>query len=424
MHRYFSIYRSNPFYRHNIVFFFGSVSVGALNYLYYPIIGRLLTPGAFGEVQTLISLFLQLTIFLNVLSLVAVNLIAHQKSERTQKVVTELQLAALWVTAVVFLITALTATFWRDLLRFESGWPFVLLTLALMAAVPFTFQTAYLRGAKRFGVTSTANLLVAGGKILLSVLLVLAGLGTGGAIGGLIAAQVVGLIYAASKTGLSLKSASQILRARPWPDLRIIRSELSYIGYTLIGSLAVMLLLSLDVVLVKYFFDAHTAGLYAAVATVARVIFFLTASVAQVLLPSVKPGNLAADNNGLLLRSLGIVTLLSAPVLAVCALWPGQTLEILMGGQYVALSNLLPLLALAIFLVSILNVIVSFFLALRRYTPIMLVAGGAFLTLASMLLKHNSLQDIVMILFTGSAAIVGVVAVWFLVQKRGVLKYG
>jgi O-antigen/teichoic acid export membrane protein len=73
--------RSSVFLRHNAIFFIGSVAVGLLNYLYYPVIGRLLSPVAFGEVQTLISLFLQVAIFLMVLGLVTINIVANYKSD-------------------------------------------------------------------------------------------------------------------------------------------------------------------------------------------------------------------------------------------------------------------------------------------------------------------------------------------------------
>lgn len=418
MHRYLSIYRSNPFLRHNLVFFLGSASVGALNYLYYPVIGRLVNPGEFGEIQTLISLFLQLTIFVNVLSLVAVNLIANSRDERAQAIVTELQLAALWLSGGVLVLTVLLSSGLKDALHFSSGWPFILLAVALVAAVPFTFQTAYLRGRQRFGATSVANLLVAGGKLLFSAALIMIGFGTSGAIGGLIVAQLIGLVYALSRVHTRIIPVIRTLRRHWWPDIRLVMSELGHVGYALLGSLAVMFLLSLDVVLVKYFFDAHVAGLYAGVATVARIIFFLTASVAQVLLPSVKLTHPAHQNRALLMRSVLILSVLSAPVLVLCTVWPSLVMNALMGAQYTQFSSLLTPLAFAIFFVSLLNIFVAFYLALRRYIPIVIIAVGTAATYAGMLFMHSTLNDIVTVLLIGSATIVGLLAVWFIANKE------
>ena len=73
--------RSSDFLRNNAIFFAGSVLVGALNYLYYPLIGRLVSPATFGEIQTLVSLFLQFTIFLNVLGMITVNIMANYSNK-------------------------------------------------------------------------------------------------------------------------------------------------------------------------------------------------------------------------------------------------------------------------------------------------------------------------------------------------------
>ena len=417
MHRYLSIFRSNPFLKNNLVFFLGSASVGALNYLYYPVLGRLLNPSAFGEVQTLISLFLQLTILLNVLSLVAVNLIANSKKSASVRIVTELQLGALWVSIIVLIVTMLAATSLRDALRFESIWPFVLLALALVASVPFTFQTAYLRGREWFGSVSVANLLVAGGKIIFSVALVLIGFGTSGAIGRLIAAQLIGLVYAISKLKMPVGNVTRSLRARWWPDLKLIMSELKHVGYALVGSLAVMLFMSLDVILVKYFFDAHAAGLYAGVATVARIVFFLTASIAQVLLPAVKMDAPEHANRSLLVKSLLIMSGLSLPVLLACGFAPIIVMGLLMGSQYLEFASLLPLLTLAIFFVSLLNLIISYCLALRRYAPAVIAMAGTVVTYGVILFNHNSLQVIVESLFSGSLIVTLIITAWLIVKR-------
>ena len=72
---------TSAFLRHNAIFFVGAVAVGALNYLYYPILGRMLNIESFGEVQTLVSLFVQLQIFLTVMSQVTVNVVANYEDE-------------------------------------------------------------------------------------------------------------------------------------------------------------------------------------------------------------------------------------------------------------------------------------------------------------------------------------------------------
>ena len=81
MKRLLSLVRSSDFLRHNLVFFVGSFAVSVINYLYYPVLGRLLPTTQFGEVQTLVTLFLQANIFLGVITNVAVNIVANERDE-------------------------------------------------------------------------------------------------------------------------------------------------------------------------------------------------------------------------------------------------------------------------------------------------------------------------------------------------------
>ena len=104
----------SEFLRHNAVFFIGALAVGALNYVYYPVIGRLLPPAAFGEVQTLVSLFLQLMIFLNVLSMITVNIVANARNEQqAQHTILDFEKAAIIVSMLLLLASILLAPWLR-----------------------------------------------------------------------------------------------------------------------------------------------------------------------------------------------------------------------------------------------------------------------------------------------------------------------
>ncbi|HET8671865.1 MAG TPA: oligosaccharide flippase family protein, partial [Candidatus Saccharimonadales bacterium] len=311
--------RQSQFLRQNTIFFLGSVAVGVLNYLYYPIIGRIMTPAAFGEVQTLISLFLQLTIFLTVFSLVVVNIVANvTDAGRRDKLVLEFEKLALLVSTMLLIATIVLQPFLKEFFQFSSSWPFVILALAMVATVPYTMRSAFLRGKQRFGLAALSNLVGAGGKILFSVLLVTIGLGAAGAIGGLVLAQILActlVMWWAYRNGLISNAHRFSL-----PDIRLLLPELKYGLLVLVSLLAITLQYSVDVVIIKHFFDAHQAGLYAGIASVARIIFFLTASVALVLMPSVKINNPPERNRNLLYKSLILLGGLSLPVLALFVL--------------------------------------------------------------------------------------------------------
>lgn len=415
--------RGSTFLRHNVVFFAGSVAVGALNYLYYPILGRLMPPAAFGEVQTLVSFFLQLSIFLTVLGLVTVNVSANYvNAQDRNRVIFDLERAALVVGLMLLALSVIFGGQLQSFFRFGEPLPFAILALSVLVSVPFTFRGAFVRGRQGFGASSVSNLIASAAKIAFSVLLVLAGLGTAGAMGGLVAAQLVALIYIAYwARRMGLRRAEGVSWFS-WPNMTLLTPELKYAGLVLVISLLITLQFSVDILVVKHYFDAHTAGLYAGVATVARIIFFLTGSIAQVLMPSVKLKNTTKQNALLLKKSFLLLMATGLPALLLFVVAPEETIGLLMGDAYREYAHLLPMLSVAIFAVAMVNLVVSYYMSLRRYWTIWVVVMGASVTYVLMIIHHATLRSVIEGLLAGSVSmlvLISVIAAGNWVKHRG-----
>lgn len=413
--------RHSEFLRHNAIFFVGSVAIGFLNYLYYPVLGRLLSPAPFGEVQTLVSLFLQLAIFLGVLGNLTVNIVANYGDQpQGRRAMLELEKLALLISLLGLAVTVLIAPFLQRFFNFESSIPFIILAVAIVVSVPSTFRSAYLRGKKYFGLTSLAGLVAAAAKLLFSAVLIFVGLGTVGAMVGLVLAQLASFAYAALKArqvGFDQSLLRGLLRA---PDIKFIVPELKYAGLVLVCSLTVTVLYSIDIIAVKHYFDAHDAGLYAAIATVARIIFFLTTSIAQVLLPSVKMSNHPKQNLAVLGKSLYLTIFVGGVALAVFFVAPRLVTGLLMGQEYTQYSYLLPRLSLVIFIVSILNLLMLYFMALRHYAIGFVAIIGLAVTCGLVVMHHDSLQAIVDSMLVGTTILAVLLALWILVNEKKV----
>lgn len=395
--------RNNEFLKHNAIFFTGSVFVGVLNYLYYPIIGRILPPASFGEVQTLVSLFLQFTIFLNVLGMITVNIITNYADTRkAHQTIVELEKFAAYLSLGLLAFSLLCGEYLRQSLRFDSSLPFAALALALIVSIPLTFRSAYARSQKRFGIAVSSQLIGALCKLMFSIGLVVLGLGTLGAIGGIVVAQFVAFLYAARWAGRLGFSQPQGSNYSKLPDMRAILPELKYAGLVFTGLFCVTLLMSIDILVVKYLFDAETAGLYAGIATVARIIFFLSAPIAQVLLPSLKISDTPDQSFRQFKKSLLITLIVSAPVLFVCVLTPDFVVMLLMGAAYAPYAHLLPQLALAVFLLSIANLFCMYSLSLRQKAGLVFCGLGLLPSLVLMTARHSTPDQIVENILSGA----------------------
>jgi O-antigen/teichoic acid export membrane protein len=418
---YITSIKQSSFLKHNAVFFFGSVAVGALNYAYYPILGRLLPPVAFGEIQVLVSLFLQFTIFLNVLTLITINIAVNYKdSEKAHRMMFELEKLSSYFALGILAFSIVAGEFLRSSLKFDSMLPFVALALAMTASIPLTFRSAYARGQKKFGIASVSQLIGASVKIVFSAMLVVFGLGVAGAIFGIVAAQLIAFLYAA-------RWAARLGFKRPHdtnyatlPDLNLVLPELKYAAVAFVGLLTITLMMSIDVIAAKYYFDARTAGLYAGIATVARIVFFLAAPIAQVLMPLVKIDKPPRENRALLLKSLALTVVICGGFVGACALMPELIVKTLMGVDYITNANILPLLALAICIISITNLICMYYLALRRKMVMVVGIIGFAATLSFMVVWHDSLQALVYSVLWASILTLTMTGTYVLVNlKRG-----
>lgn len=412
------IFQSN-FIKHNAIFFVGSVLVGALNYAYYPVLGRLMSPVDFGEIQVLVSLFLQFTIFLNVLGMITINITANYDStEKAHRMIYELEKLAVYIAMAILVVAIVTGDFFAQILQFDSSMPFVALALALLVSIPLTFRSAYARGQKKFGVSSISQLIGAGVKIIFSAGLVVAGLGVTGAMFGIVGAQLAAFVYAAFMAARLGLVRPKITHYGKLPVLKDIIPEIKYSGFVFLGLITITLMMSVDVIFVKYYFDAETAGQYAGVATVARIIFFLAVPIAQVLMPMVKLKQSARENYQLLIKSLVLTALVCGGALTLCLLFPELILRVLMGEQYGELAYLLPILSLVVFIISLVNLVMMYYLALRHKKIVLVGIIGFGVVVSLIIAWHPSVQTIVYNILLGSILTMVAAGMYVLITVR------
>lgn len=467
MQKITTLYKSSPFLRHNLVFFFGSLAVGALNYLYYPVIGHFMNAEDFGEVQTLVSLFLQFAILMTALSLITVNVVANQHGQeaktltpsphpakkpgpgfftpfstktvplmyafrrKTAKnslsadflpvnggvgsgsethVIYELEkLALLIVSGLTFLLIA-TSIMLKNFLQFQSAWPFIALAFCFLVTVPFTFRAAYLRGKHDFAGSSIGDALGSLVKIIFSVLLVYAGLRTFGAIAGIALSQVVAflfVVFRARRLGFVMNHGKQWFTR---PNVRILVPELKYGVFVFVISLIIITQLSIDIVVIKHYFSPTDAGQYAGIAAMARIIYFVTASIISVLFTSVRLINPRPKNRRLLLSSMGLLLLIGGGTLLIFTIFPKLILGILFP-KYLDFASLLPRLSLSIFVISIANMLFVYYMALRRYWILLAAALGALITYILLLTHHGTMSEVVNNILYGNLSMIGLLAI-------------
>lgn len=394
--------RNDRYYRNALLFVSASLITSGLNYLYYPIMGRMLGIESYGELQVVTSFLLQLTTVFTGLNLISVTIVANHDEKESKALIIALQKTVFWFVTLACVGVLLASPMLEQFFHFGSAWPFILLTPALLVDAIAVFWTAYLQGLHDFKSLSVYSILTGAGKIAFSVLFIVLGMGVAGGVLGIVVGLWLSLLAVRFITKHELPPLLQTLT---WPkkhEVALIKHHVSFIIEVIVSLIAMSVLLSIDVMLVKHFFSPEFAGQYSGVSTVARIIFYASAPLVAVMLPAITMRNIQANKQAFH-RTLAISFTVCLAGLLLFSVFSYPLMRILLGNDFAKASSWLPLLSIVALLVTITNVIVNYLLALRSHLAIWisllsLATSGTFLVV-----HHATIYQIV---FSTSAGLV------------------
>lgn len=368
------------------------------NYLYNLILGRLLGPEVFAEAALLITLLLVLS-FLGMTFQLATAKFAVLFSGTDWDAFQQLMYKyALGFGMLVGILLFASAENLKNVFQTESA----LLFKTFAVAVPLYFFMSVNRGEYQgklqFQKLSTTYQTEMWSRLLLTLALLwfvpvspafLVALGIG-------LSFVFGLIPSTFKVTTLFKKLSL--------DASKKKQVMRFMVLTACYELTQIIINNSDVLLVKHYFDAIDAGLYASLALIGRVVYFVAWMFVMLLLPTViqkqKDGEATAP---VLFKYVSYIGVLSLSIVVVCALFPELIIHLMFGKAYLAMAPLLWKYALATSLFAISNIFAYYFLSLDQYTPVLVSGLLGISQILFIVFFHSSLE---MIVFVQIAAMV------------------
>ena len=173
-----------------------------------------------------------------------------------------------------------------------------------------------------------------------------------------------------------------------------------------------------DILLVKHYFPAQEAGLYASLALIGRVVYFVTWMFVMLLLPTVVDKKKKGENTKpVLLKYTGYIIVLACVIVGFTFLFPVFSVNILFGEAYTSIAPLLGWYALATSFFAVSNIFAYYFLSLDHYKPIVIAALMGGLQIALIVCFHNDLFQVVLMQVIAMGTLLVMQVGYFLLKK-------
>jgi O-antigen/teichoic acid export membrane protein len=154
----------------------------------------------------------------------------------------------------------------------------------------------------------------------------------------------------------------------------------------------------MDVILAKYFLSPAEAGLYTSVSVLGKIVFFFSGAVGTVMFPMITEKFTKGENTkGILRKSFLYTGALSGGLVSIYVLYPQIVVKIF-GEKYYPAVDLVAPYGMAMFLVSITGILMSYHLAINNMKYIFFYTGFTIIEIAMLLIFHSSMADMINVL--------------------------
>lgn len=402
----------NPLFAGSAVMIFGSNLANFFAYLYHFVVGRLLSEAAYGEVGAILSVLGLLSITMSFLGLVIVKFVASAKEKEVIGVynwfshfVTK---AGIVLSILIFLASPLIANFLHiQLIKIVFISPIFLFSL-----YNFLYKS-FLQGLLQFDkvvVSTNVELII---RLGIGVLLIIVGMAVLGAVVGIFAGTVINYFllrfylrgHRSGKIEVNFSKHKEVFVYA----LPIFVS--AFFSYAII---------SMDVILVKHFFEAETAGLYTVLSTLGKIAYFASAPVSVVMFPIISKRISQKESYKPVFRLSMLMTLgIVVSVLVVYLLAPNIAIGVLYGaGRYLAGYKLLFWFGVFISLYTLSSQIISYYLSLEITNVVVVIPLAFFAQVIGIYLFHDTLFNVILVSIVVNVAMLTILLFRLIYDKK------
>ncbi len=372
------------------LFMLSVLAVNGGNYLYNLILGRLLGPAQFADAAVLITFLLVLSFVAMTFQLVTAKFSVLFEGTLFKTFISKIYRNALGVGIALGALIVVFASQLQQVFNTSSSIMFVIFGIGVPLYFLMSVNRGVFQGKKAFKSLSMtyqtemlSRLLFTLGLIFLldiqsSVVIAM----------GILISFGFGLIPFKYKH-IGLKATGII-------DKISSKQIKRFFILTAFYELTQIIINNSDILLVKHYFESYEAGLYASLALIGRMVYFIAWMFVMLLLPAVvqlkKEGK---DTSPVLFKYTGYIAAIASVIVFACAVFPETVIHLLFGEHYIAMASLLWKYALATSVFAISNIFAYYYLSLDRYVPVIISGVFGLLQMGLVICFHDSLEQVV-----------------------------
>lgn len=363
--------------------------VNGSNYLFHVVISRMVGPAEYGGLAALLAVVLVLSVPFGVIQTAVADKTATLRSNGRERDVRDLAQSVLktampfaWAAGVVVALLSPLLSLFLDVDIVSA----LLLAPFVVASVPISVAQGVLQGEHRFQALAALQVTAALLRLALGIALVWAGLGVIGAV-----------LATALGTSLTVPLAFRVLHVgrRAWRSARATLMALrGDLAPALLGLTCFWLLAEADIALARHFLGGDESGYYSSAGLLARALLFLPAAVGVVAFPRFVAAR-AEDSERMrwLQASTVGVGILALGGFAFLLVLREPLIVLAFGERFAAAADLLPILAVAMGWMAVVNVLVYFHIAMasRAY---LICLGGVVAEAAAIAAFHETAEQV------------------------------
>ncbi len=395
------------------LFMISVLLVNGGNYAYNLILGRILGPAAFADAAVLVTFLLVLSFVAMTFQLVTAKFSVLFEATVFKNFIAKTYKNATFIGLLLGVLIIVFATQLQQVFNTSSATMFVVFGCGVPLYFLMSVNRGIFQGKKEFkSLSITYQLEMLSRLIITLALIFLLTMESSTLIAiGILISFGFGLFPFKVKN-ISLKNIGFIGEE----NAKLVRN---FFVITAFYELTQIIINNSDILLVKHYFASYEAGLYASLALIGRIVYFIAWMFVMLLLPTVvtlkKEGKPTAP---ILFKYIAYIATIAFAIILGCALFPETVIVLLFGDSYVAMAPLLWKYATATGLFAISNIFAYYYLSLDSYIPVLFSGIFGMLQMGLVVYYHDSLEQVVHMQIGAMLLLLIVQIVFFFIETK------